>query len=57
MLICLYGVALLFYKKLPTSLENSVGRMSTAKQITPSPSISSWYELVEGLYLQLYIHK
>uniref|UniRef100_J3LHR7 Uncharacterized protein n=1 Tax=Oryza brachyantha TaxID=4533 RepID=J3LHR7_ORYBR len=33
------------------SLENSVGRMSTAKQITPLPSMSSWHELVEGSYL------
>lgn len=30
--------------------------MSTAKQITPSPSISSWYKLVEGSYLDLHIH-
>lgn len=34
-----------------TSLANSVGRMSTAEQIMPLPSMSRWYELSLGSYL------
>lgn len=35
-----------------TSLANSVGRMSTAEQIKPLPSMSWWYESSKGSYLE-----